>query len=213
MPPPVVISLFNLNNDLHGTKKGRLREAHKHRDKEIDDMRIDRVSMFAYLISKLSKETVDELHGHKDWNTIESEQDTLKLWKIVKECHQTLMTSKVASVIKKTVREEYASCKQGMYESFMDYKQRFDARLDAYRASGNTAPTPEDEGMDFLYGLDNSRYAELEAEIVNDIQKGILTQPKDLNTIYVMASRRVVVRNTKDNAGGATFYTIEEGMK
>jgi hypothetical protein len=28
-----------------------------------------------------------------------------------------------------------------------------------------------------------------------------------------MASRRVVVRNTKDNAGGATFYTIEEGMK
>ena len=75
-----------------------------------------------------------------------------------------------------------------MYESIVDYKQRFDARLDAYKASGNTAPTPEDKGMDFLYGLDNSRYAEFKVEIVNDIQKGILTQPKDLNTIYIMAS-------------------------
>jgi hypothetical protein len=31
--------------------------------------------------------------------------------------------------------------------------------------------TPEDIGMDFPYGLDNSRYAEFKAEIVNDVQK------------------------------------------
>jgi hypothetical protein len=48
---------------------------------------------------------------------------------------------------------------------------------------------------------------------VNDIQKGILTQPKDLNAVYIMTSRRVVVRNNKDNLGGATFTTIEEGSK
>jgi len=212
-PPPMDISLFDLSNDPHEVEKARLREAHKHRDKEIDNMRIDRVSIFAYLISKLSKESVDKLHGHKDWNKIELERDPLNLWKIIKECHQTLTTSKVASVIKKTAREEYASCKQGMYESIMEYKQRFDARLDAYKASRNAAPTPEDEGMDFLNGLDNSRYAEFKAEIINDIQKGTLTQPKDLNMIYIMASQRVVVRNTKDNTGGATFATIEEGTK
>ncbi len=74
-PPPMDISLFDLSNDPHEVEKARLREAHKHRDKEIDDMRIDRVSIFAYLISKLSKESVDKLHGHKDWNKIELERD------------------------------------------------------------------------------------------------------------------------------------------
>jgi hypothetical protein len=169
--------------------------------------------MYAYLLSKLSKESVDELNGHKNWSTIEASRDPLSLWKIIKECHQTLTTSKVTSVIKKTAREEYASCRQGAYESIVDYKRRFEARLDAYKASGNQEPTAEDIGMDFLYGLDNSRYAEFKAEIINDIQKGILTQPKDLNAVYIMASRRVVVRNNKDTQGGATFATIEEGSK
>jgi hypothetical protein len=35
--------------------------------------------------------------------------------------------SKVAAVIKKTAREEYAACKQGPFEHIMDYKRRFDA--------------------------------------------------------------------------------------
>jgi hypothetical protein len=68
-------------------------------------MKIDRISMYAYLLSKLSKESVDELHGHRDWTTIESARDPLNLWKLIKECHQTLTMSKVASVIKKMARE------------------------------------------------------------------------------------------------------------
>jgi hypothetical protein len=47
-------------------------------------------------------------------------------------------------------------------------------------------------------------YAEFKADIVNNIQKRILTQPKDLNAMYIMASRRVVVRNNKDNLGEAS---------
>jgi hypothetical protein len=70
-----------------------------------------------------------------------------------------------------------------------------------------------DIAMDFIYGLDNSCYAEFKAKIVNNIQKGILTQPQDLNTIYIMASQRAVVRSTKDTAGGATFATIESTTK
>jgi hypothetical protein len=80
-----------------------------------------------------------------------------------------------------------------MYESNVDYKLCFNVRLDAYKASVNLIHTPEDIGIDFLYGLDNSRHAVLKAVIENDIQKGILTQPKDLNTIYVMASRSLLL--------------------
>jgi len=51
----------------------------KRRDKETDDMRIDRTSMYAYLISKLSKESQDEIQGHADWEDIEKTRDPLKL--------------------------------------------------------------------------------------------------------------------------------------
>jgi hypothetical protein len=57
--------------------------------------------MYAYLISKLSKESQDEIQGHVDWPDIEKTRDPLKLWKVIKTCHQILTTSKVAAVIKR----------------------------------------------------------------------------------------------------------------
>jgi hypothetical protein len=212
-PPAIDIQRFNLQNDPHDIEKGRLREAHKRRDKEIDDMQIDRTSMFAYIISKLSKESLDEVQGDKEWVNIEESRDPLELWKVVKATHQILTTSKVAAVIKKTAREEYAACKQGPFEHIVDYKRKFDARLDALTVSGNSAPSKEDVAMDFMYGLDNARYAEFKAEIVNDLQKGMLTtQIDDLNKMYILASRRVVVKLEGQLPGGATFATVDASM-
>jgi len=79
IPPAADMALYDLTNDPHDVEKGRLREAHKRRDKETDDMRIDRTSMYAYLISKLSKESQDEIQGHADWEDIEKTRDPLKL--------------------------------------------------------------------------------------------------------------------------------------
>jgi hypothetical protein len=76
-PPAVDTKAFNLSNDPHDIKKVRLRKAHKHLDKEINDMKIDRMSMFVYLISKLSKESLDEVQGDAPWSTIESSRDPL----------------------------------------------------------------------------------------------------------------------------------------
>jgi len=67
--------------------------------------------------------------------------------------------------------------------------------------------------MDFMYGLDNLRYAEFKAEIVNDMQKGTLTtQIDDLNKMYILASRRVVVKLEGKLPGGATFATVDTKM-
>jgi cupin superfamily acireductone dioxygenase involved in methionine salvage len=38
VPDAVNTSLYDLTNDQYDVEKGRLREAHKHRDKEINDM-------------------------------------------------------------------------------------------------------------------------------------------------------------------------------
>jgi hypothetical protein len=87
VPPAFDVSLYDLANDPHEVKKGRLREAHKQRDKEIDGMRIDRMSMFGYVISKLRKESQDEIQGHEDWEKIEDSRDPLNLWLVIKKCH------------------------------------------------------------------------------------------------------------------------------
>jgi hypothetical protein len=64
-PPEVNGSLYNLKNDPYEINKGRLREVHKRRDKELNDMRVDRTSIFAFIMSKLSKESVDEIQGQR----------------------------------------------------------------------------------------------------------------------------------------------------
>jgi hypothetical protein len=64
-----------------------------------------------------------------------------------------------------------------------------------------------------MYGLDNARYADFKAEIVNDMQKGTLTtQIDDLNKMYILASRRVVVKIGEKSPGGATFATVDNNM-
>jgi hypothetical protein len=80
-------------------------------------------------------------------------------------------------------------------------------------SSVNTVLSKEDTVMDFLYGLDNSRYTAFKAEIVNDMQKGVLTQPGNLNTMYLLASLRVAVRSQKEGTGGAAFALIDECTK
>jgi hypothetical protein len=213
VPPAIDPNDYNLAKDPHDIKKGRLIEAYKHCNREVDDMKINRTSMYAYIISKLSKESLDEVQGDANWATIKAGRDPLELWKVIKSSHQILTTSKVASVIKKTAREEYVACKQGPYEHIVDYKRKFDARLDAFTVSGNVVPPQENIAMDFMYGLDNARYAEFKAEIVNDLQKGTLTtQISDLNKMYILASQQVVMKTGKDTPGGATFATVD-GVK
>jgi hypothetical protein len=69
-PIAIDTEMFNLTNDPYEIEKGRLREAHKQQYKEVDDMQKDRTSMYAYIISKLSKESLDEIQGHVDWPSI-----------------------------------------------------------------------------------------------------------------------------------------------
>lgn len=47
--------------------------------------------------------------------------------------------------------------------------------------------------------------------MVNDMQKGLAVDLDDLNKMYVLVSRRVVVCTGK-GAGGATFATIDQDL-
>ena len=56
-----------------------------------------------------------------------------------------------------------------------------------------------DIAMDFLNGLDDNRYADIKVEIINDVAKGAIKQPKTLNDIYLLASRRLVAKKTTNS--------------
>jgi hypothetical protein len=61
--------------------------------------------------------------------------------------------------------------------------------------------------------IHKSFYAKFKVKVVNDMQKGIGTSnSSDLNKIYVLASRRVVLCTNKDTGGG-TFASIDQENK
>jgi hypothetical protein len=123
---------------------------------EVDNMATDRTSVYAYILSTLKNESMDEFARHGQYAKIKAERDPLKPWLAVMLTHQMLMTSKVAAAVKKSAREEYYACKQGVYELIVDYKRRLDATLETYIPGGSTTIPEEDIAMDFMYGLDNN---------------------------------------------------------
>lgn len=206
-PPAVNTQLYDLANDPHGIQKALLIKAYEARDKEMRSMEKERASMFAYVLSKISRESMDEISRAAIFPALEVSRDPLALWLLLKNTHMVATVSKVPTVVRKTARKEYEQCKQGEFESIVEYKRKFDAKADIYVASGNAALDAADQAMDFMYGLDDNRYADFKAEMVNDIAKGIMQPPANVNAIYVLASTRVVVKKGQTHLGGATFAT------
>jgi hypothetical protein len=174
--------------------KAALIHAIKERATTIAKMRANRASMFAYILSKLSKESLDELKRHEKYAEIDEKVDPLLLWKVIKELHMVATSSKVTQVVMRKAREEYQSCKQGAFESLVDFKARFDSRYDEYKDQGNVELSEEDVAMDFLESLDRARYSDFIVETINDIAKGVMESPKDVNQVYVLANTRLVVK-------------------
>ena len=67
-----------------------------------------------------------------------------------------------------------------------------------------------DVAMDFLNGLDNLRYSDFKVDIINDIAKGAIEQPKTLNDIYLLASRRLVTKKNTNNTISVAFATADK---
>jgi hypothetical protein len=191
--------------------RAELIHAMKERATTIAKMKANRASMYAYsIMSKLSKESIDELKRHEDYGNIDGQVDPLLLWKAIRELHMIATSSKVSQVIKRKAREEYQSCKQGAFASLVDFKACFDSRYDAYKDQGNVELSEEDVAMDFLESLDRARYSDFIVETINDIAKGVMEPPRDVNQVYVLANTRLVEKKGNSNYNvGASYATVE----
>jgi hypothetical protein len=110
-PPEIDRNAYNLNDEFDKT---RLADAYKTRDKEIHKMNEDKPALFAYILSKISKESRDEIERHDKYKSFNGTKDPLELWLAIKQTHQTTTTSKVESIIKKTAKDEYHNYRVNM---------------------------------------------------------------------------------------------------
>ena len=138
------------------------------RDKEIHEMVKQRPNLYAYIEQHMSRESIDEVQKDAEYEDFNKEKCPLKLWLAIKKSHEVATDSSVGVFRKNDSLASYAAIKQGIYESVVAYKQRFDYVLDAYVNSGNTKPTDEDQAAHYLRSLDDGKYRELKVMLEND---------------------------------------------
>ena len=173
-------------------------------------MEEQRPNMYAYIYSKISTESEQEIKRHVKWDTFSKNVDPLGLWKAITETHLLPKATGSKTVLKAAAYKAYGDIKQNPYESLSDFKTRFDLSYQAYQDNGNAAKDDEDVAMDFLESLDKGRYIEFVVEMLNDIEKGSIMEPSNVNEVYNLAFRRLVA-TTKSGAGAysASYTTIK----
>ena len=67
----------------------------------------------------------------------------------------------------------------------------------------------KDIAMDFFNGLDNARYASFKTKIINinNLTSGAITQPADLNAMYLLANQWLKTSKSHPTGLAATFTT------
>ena len=147
----------------------------KARAKTIRMMEDNRSKMYAYMLSKISRESMDEYKHHEDYDLVKNSLSPLGLWIILREIHSLNTLSTNTLINKREAFQQYASTKQGSYETLYDYKESFEFTHENYVEQGKLTKTNEDMALDFMYGLEAAKYGVFVANIINNVQKGSIS--------------------------------------
>lgn len=172
-------------------------------------MEEDRSKLYAYIISKLNRESMDKFKHHPHYNLVQESLSPLGLLIFLKEIHSLNTPSTNTLINKREAFQQYAATEQGAFETLYYYKEKFEFVYENYIEQGNEKKENEDIALDFLYRLDDNKYGIFVAEIINNIQKGSIAHPENINEIFIMANTRVVVSRGQMHKHSATFSTIE----
>lgn len=137
----------------------------KARQKVVRQIKDDQAKMYAYIVSKLSKESMDEFKHHEDYQTVKGDLSVFGLWVVLREIHAINNSSTNLLILKKEAFEKYATCKQGPFEILAGFEVRFDFMYECYVDQGNVEKTHHDRAINFMYALDAARYGEFITEI------------------------------------------------
>jgi hypothetical protein len=182
--------------------------------KEKNKMKAKRAGLYGFIWRHLSLESHDKMKEATDFDTWDNEKDPEKLWQEIVCTHKVNTTSGVSAIKQRSARVTYLNCHQGGFESLVSYKERHVAAYKSYKDEGNPEIDEASRAMDFFDGLDRLKYGDFNNHIMNCIETGTLTPPKDLSTVYGWASNWKRTHNVKDRTSqAAAFVTTEEKDK
>jgi len=159
-PPAIHPALYKEDpNDPFELYKIMVHEAvNKEISKEICRMKNNRSNLYAFILSKLSCTSEDELKRHKDFEKFHADVDPLSMWIALKELHLVTTQSKTSAIICLQASEDYEKLHQGGFEKLTSFKERFDIRFQAYNTSLGNPQCEERSAMQFLSKINRNRY-------------------------------------------------------
>ena len=207
-------------SDPYGIRKTSLLEAVKSRIKKIDRMKDDRPSLYAFIMSKLSRESEDELKRTTNYYVWSVERDPLQLWLSLKSLHLITTLSKNSAIVRAQAIEDYHNCRMQDFEKLSVFKERFENKLQAYNtamgitdAKGNSVKENEEiSAMNFLSKLCKLRLGNYYAFKMNQINSDPSKVPKTINSIYLEASTYISPVPTRDTTRGGVSFSTADGM-
>ena len=124
----------------------------KARAKAIRTMADDHRKMYAYILSKLSRESMDEFNHRQMYGDVSEALSPLGLWMILKEVHSLNSTSTNAIINKREAFQQYASTKMSGFETLYDYKERCEFAYENFLEMNNTKKYDAEISLDFCMG-------------------------------------------------------------
>ena len=83
-------------------------DSQKTRAKQIREMKVSRSKMYACIISKLSRESMDEIKHHEDYEMEQTNMSLKGLWIVLREIHASNTSTTSVLILKKEAFNTYA---------------------------------------------------------------------------------------------------------
>ncbi len=211
-PPEVDQKRFDVDNDKLGLNLDRLKKAVVRRDQAIEKMVEERPKLYAFIVEKLSLESLDAVSTKPGFEEFSVIMDPLALWKAIEATHKVGSDSRIEVVEKMEARNEYQSVQQGSFEKIVAFKERFVQLREAYTETGNAELSDQDIAMDFLRALDNNKYREFKSSLLNAISNKSVQPPANLFEVYRQAAEYLPV-NDAEKPSSAVFAVISKLKK
>ena len=235
LPSPVIepSQILNDTNDPHRTKRLMHEQKVKNYENELHQLEsISEPKLFGLLWGNCSEESkdrimrcqvvVDDDEEHEgaiepadityinDWDDVFNKSDAIRLWDRILNTHVGTDTG-ILILNSSDAKTKYERNHQLKSESLIAYKSRFKFLLetcDAYTSTGTMViESQAEQAVRFVNGLDNSRYAQFRANLVNNANNGSAPYPDTWQKAFDLASKFKVVSTAGQVVEAAAFHT------
>ena len=139
------------------------------RDNRIEKLRDELLKIFGIILLTITEEGRDFMMRRTSWTALQASRDPLELKRMITQTHSVKSDTANPATAKKEARDEYYAYRQSPYMSLLKYSQGFRQRVENLGYVGCThVPDADEQAIDFIGGLDDSRYWALKTHLTNE---------------------------------------------